>query len=63
MVTRNSSGQVTETPEQATQAENSKNSYYVLKISMMLAVIAGIGLFWYFGMFDRVGDALRQKNG
>ena len=51
MATRDKSGQVTETPGEATQAENSKNSYYVLQISMALSVIAAIALFWYFDVF------------
>lgn len=52
MATRDRYGQVTETAREATQAENSKGSYYVLKVSLALAVIAGIVLFWYFGVFD-----------
>ena len=52
MATRDKSGQVTETPGEATQAENSKNSYHVLQISMALSVIAAIALFWYFDVFS-----------
>lgn len=51
MATRDKSGQVTETAEEATQAENSKDSYYVLKVSLGLSVVVGIALFWYFGVF------------
>jgi hypothetical protein len=51
MSERNSSGQITETPLEATQAENSKDSFYVLKASLVLAILAGICLFWYFGVF------------
>jgi hypothetical protein len=50
MATRNQDGQVTETPRQATGAENSKNSFNVLRWSLGLVVIVGIGLFWYFGV-------------
>ena len=41
----------TETAREVTGAENSKNSFNVLKVSMVLAVIAAVGLFWYFGVF------------
>lgn len=41
----------TETARQATGAENSRDSFNVLTISMVLAVIAAAGLFWYFGIF------------
>jgi hypothetical protein len=40
---------ITETPEEATQADNS--TAYVLIVSLILAVLAGLGLFWYFGIF------------
>jgi hypothetical protein len=41
----------TETAREARGAENSKNSFNVLTVSMGLAVITAIGLFWYFGIF------------
>jgi hypothetical protein len=41
----------TETAQQARGAENSKDSFGVLTVSMVLAVIAGLVLFWYFGIF------------
>jgi hypothetical protein len=41
----------TETAREATGAENSKDSFNVLTFSLLLAVIAAIGLFWYFGIF------------
>jgi hypothetical protein len=50
MAARDPDGPLIETPGEATQAENSKNSFYVLKVSMLLALIAGIALFWYFGV-------------
>lgn len=40
---------VVETPREATHAENSKNSFGVLAVSMAAAVIAGVVLLWYFG--------------
>ena len=42
---------ITETPGEATQADNSTVSLDVLTVSLILAVIAGLGLFWYFGIF------------
>ena len=50
MATRDPDGKVTETPREATQAENSKNSFNVLRVSMILALIAAVVLFWYFGV-------------
>lgn len=41
---------ITETAQDARGAENSKNSFGVLTISMTLAVMAGIALFWYFSI-------------
>ena len=61
MAIRDANGQITETAEEATQAENSKDSYYVLKISMALAILAGIVLFWYFGVFDGLDGSLPRK--
>ena len=49
MAQRDVKGRATETPREATQAENSKNSFGVLAVSMAAAVIAGIVLLWYFG--------------
>lgn len=49
MAQRNWKGRVTETPREATQAENSKDSFGVLIVSMVAAVIAGLILLWYFG--------------
>ena len=51
MATRDPNGQVTETPQEATQTENSKDSYNVLKVSMALAIAVGIASFWYFEVF------------
>jgi hypothetical protein len=41
----------TETAREATGAENSKNSFNVLTISLALAIIAAVVLFWWFGIF------------
>jgi hypothetical protein len=41
----------TESAGEATGAENSKDSFTVLLVSLVLAVIAAGVLFWYFGIF------------
>lgn len=46
---RNVQGKTTETAREASGAENSKDSFNVLKISIVLAIIAGAVLLWYFG--------------
>ena len=43
-------GKITETPEEATQSERSLDSFSVLTISLLLAVVVGVVLFWYWGM-------------
>ena len=48
---------ITEIPEEATQADNSTASFGVLIVSLILAVIAGLGLFWYFGIFPFTNQA------
>lgn len=50
MATKDAHGQVTETPREATQAENSKDSFVVLTVSLVVLAIIGVGLFWYFGI-------------
>ena len=49
MAQRNWKRPVTETPREATQAENSKDSFGVLIVSMIAAVIVGVVLLWYVG--------------
>lgn len=51
MSTKDASGQITETPREATQAENSKDSFVVLTVSLVVLTIVGIGFIWYFGIF------------
>jgi len=48
---RDGAGGITESPGKATQADNSTESFDVLTVSLILAVIAGLCLFWYFGIF------------
>ena len=50
MAKRDMFGHTVETPQEATQSENSKDSFKVLVISMILAFIVGVGLLWYFGV-------------
>lgn len=50
MATRIPNVKAAEMPREATQADNSKNSFNVLWVSMILAVIAAVGLYWYFGV-------------
>ncbi len=50
MATRGPTGKVTETTTEARQADSSKISFNVLTVSLILAVIAAIVLFWYFGV-------------
>jgi hypothetical protein len=46
---RDIDGGTVETPREATQSENSKNSLGVLAVSLIAAVIAGFVMLWYFG--------------
>ena len=41
--------QIIETPEEATQAENSPDTLIILIISLFALVLIGAGLLWYFG--------------
>jgi hypothetical protein len=50
MSTKDASGQITETPREATQSENSKDSFVVLTVSLVALVIIGVGFFWYVGI-------------
>ncbi len=42
----------TEVTRDVTSSENSKNSFHVLSASMVLALVAAVSLFWYFGVFS-----------
>jgi hypothetical protein len=55
MSTKDASGQVTETPREATQSENSKDSFVVLTVTLVALAIIGVGLFWYFGIVPGTG--------
>lgn len=51
MATRGKDGQISETDEEATQAEKSPDTFYILTGSLLALAAIGIGLFWYFGVF------------
>ena len=51
MVKGDLTGHTVETPREATQAENSSDSFNVLWTSLILALLFGIGPFWYFGIW------------
>jgi hypothetical protein len=50
MSTKDANGQVTETPQEATQSENSKNSFVVLTVSLVVLALIGVWFMWYFGV-------------
>ncbi len=41
--------QIIETPEEATQAENSPDTLVILIVSLVALLVIGAGLLWYFG--------------
>jgi uncharacterized membrane protein YgcG len=47
---RNVQGKTTETPREATQAENSPDTFVILIVSMTVLIAAGIAILWYFGV-------------
>jgi hypothetical protein len=51
MVKHDVSGRTIETPLEATQSENSKDTFRILAISLILAFFIGVGLFWHFGVW------------
>ncbi len=51
MAFRDRFGRITQTVQDASGAEHSKDSYYVLIVSLGLAVVAATTLFWYFEVF------------
>ena len=51
MVKGDLTGHTVETPREATQAENSKDLFNVVWTSLILALLFGIGPFWYFGIW------------
>lgn len=51
MAFRDRFGRVTQTAQDARGGETSKDSYYVLLVSMVMAAVVGMALFWYFDVF------------
>ena len=47
---------VVETIEEATQAERSPDTFYILIISLVALAIVGGFLLWYFGVFPAFGS-------
>ena len=47
---------VVETIEEATQAERSPDTFYILIISLVALAIVGGLLLWYFGVFPAFGS-------
>ena len=48
-------GQIVETPEQATQAERSPDTFYILVVSLIALVVIGAFLLWWYGGFPSFG--------
>lgn len=63
MAHKDMKGQVTESPREATQSENSKDSFVVLIVSLAAAVIVGLALFWYFGTLPGTEHAIPAQPG
>jgi hypothetical protein len=55
MAEKETSGRVVETIEEATQAEKSPDTFYILIISLVALAVVGGYLFWYFGVFSGFG--------
>jgi hypothetical protein len=49
MATKDKDGKITESPEEATQSENSPDTFIILVVSLGLLAAAAAALFWYFG--------------
>jgi hypothetical protein len=55
MASKNDEGQISETEEEATQAEKSPDTFIILTVSLAALAIVAAGLFWYFGVFAGSG--------
>jgi hypothetical protein len=55
MAEKKPDGQVVETPEEATQAERSPDTFVILMVSLVALAVIAAGLFWYFGVFTSTG--------
>ena len=50
MATKDKDGNISETTEEATQAERSPNTFVILVVSLTALAVIGAGFAWYFGM-------------
>jgi hypothetical protein len=46
---------IVETPQQATQAERSPDTFYILIVSLIAVVAIGAILLWWWGVFPSFG--------
>ena len=59
MAEKKPNGKVVETPEEATQAERSPDTFVILAVSLVALAAIAVGLFWYFGVFTNMGGVGR----
>lgn len=50
MPTKDKDGTISETTEEATQAERSPDTFIILIVSLAALAVIGVGFAWYFGM-------------
>ena len=55
MADKDANGQIVETPEQATQAERSPDTFYILVVSLIALVVIGAFLLWWYGVLPSFG--------
>jgi hypothetical protein len=53
---KDTNGQIVETPEQATQAERSPDTFYILVVSLIALVVIGAFLLWWYGVLPGFGS-------
>lgn len=49
MATKDDEGQIVETPEEATSAENSPDTLVILVVSLAILAVIGLAFAWYLG--------------
>jgi cytoskeletal protein RodZ len=52
-VQKDREGRTVETVEEATQAERSSDTFYVLLVSLIALVVVGAFLLWWWGFFPK----------
>lgn len=60
---RNVQGKTTETPGEATQAENSPDTFYMLWISLAILAVIAVVLLWHFGFLPGTEPLAPRQNG